>query len=217
MSSQNQIDNPRPSVERLHENRPATARPTVRLLLILDRSLSMTEYEEQVTAGLCSFVHTLSNTPNQPRYIATLVEFADEPETIIVAQPLEKLAITYKANGEGTALWDAMAHAFVLEKSRHEATVCLIVTDGRDNRSVEADRKQVAAMVQARREWANWKFLWLDLEGKANKNARALGIDCLASTRSEVGKTLPAVAERISRVASRLTAGDRRLLKGGRW
>jgi hypothetical protein len=176
----------------------------------------MTEYEEQVTAGLCSFVHTLSNTPNQPRYIATLVEFADEPETIIVAQPLEKLAITYKANGEGTALWDAMAHAFLLERSRHEPTVCVIVSDGRDNCSRDADRRQVAAMIHARREMG-WVFVWLDLEGKHNKNARALGIDCVASPRSEVGKTLPAVAERISRVVSRLTTGDRRLLKGGRW
>jgi hypothetical protein len=212
MPNQNQINNSYPSIERSRQNSPGAARPTVRLLLILDRSVSMAGYEEHVTAGLRSFVHTLSHAATQPHYVATLVEFADEPETIMVGEPLEKLAITYKANGEGTALWDAMAHAFVLEKSRHEPTVCLIVTDGQDNCSREGDRKQVTAMIQARREWGNWTIVWLDLEGKPNKNARALGIDCLASTRSEVGQKIPEVAERIARVAARISGGDGRFL-----
>jgi hypothetical protein len=176
----------------------------------------MAGYEEQATVGLRSFVNTLNQATNQPRYVATLVAFAGEPQTIMVGQPLEKLAITYKANGEGTALWDAMAHAFGIEKSRHESTLCLIVTDGQDNCSREADRRQVAAMTQNRYEWGNWTFVWLDLEGKPNKNARALGIDCLASTRSEIGHILPEVAERISRVAARISRGDSRFLTEGR-
>ena len=217
MTNQNRINGPHSSIERSRDNRPAAARPTIRLLVILDCSLSMAGCEEQVTAGLRSFVDTLNRAPAQPRYVATLVRFASEPETVISAQPLEKLAIAYKPTGEGTALRDAMAHAFVLEKSRQEPTICLIVTDGEDNCSREVDQKQVTAMVQARREWGNWKFLWLDLEGKPNRNARALGIDCIASNRNEVGKMLPEIAERISRAAARITAGDCRLLtEGGR-
>jgi hypothetical protein len=177
----------------------------------------MVAHEELVADALRSFVDTLRSAQNQPRYVTSLVEFADEAETILLRQPLEKLAIAYKADGEGTALWDAMAHAFMLEKSRRDRVICLIISDGEENSSREVDQKQVAAMVRSRIEWNTWTFLWLHLSGKPSKNARALGIDCMDSTREEIAKALPEVARQISRVGARLTGGDRGLLiEGGR-
>jgi hypothetical protein len=176
----------------------------------------MAAHEERVTESLRSFAETLRSATNQPRYLATLVQFADQAETIFVDEPIEKLGIAYKADGKGTALWDAMAHAFTLEKSRREPTVCLIVSDGDDNSSTEADQTQVAAMIRSRLEWGNWTFLWLNLQGKPSKNARALGIKCFDSTRDQITESLPEVAKQITRVAARLTGGDRRLLLEGK-
>jgi hypothetical protein len=113
-------------------------------------------------------------------------------------------------------LWDALAHTLVLEKSRRTAVVCLIVTDGEDNCSQEADSKQVHAMIQSRREWGNWLFLWLNLQGKPNKNARALGIDCLDCARQDIGKALSVSADRIARAVARLGGQTRTLIGGGR-
>jgi hypothetical protein len=189
--------------------------PTVILLIILDRSLSMAAYEEQVTTGLHSFVRTLAHTPG-PRYLVTVVQFAGEPETSVRAMSLEKLSISYKPNGEGTALWDALAHSLVLEKSRQVPVICLIITDGEDNASREADWKQVRAMIQSRREWGNWVFLWLNLQGKPSKNAHTLAIDCVDCAREDIGNALPGLADRISRAVSRLGSNKRILIEGGR-
>jgi hypothetical protein len=179
----------------------------------------MVGHEGQVAEALRSFVSTLRSAPNQPGYVATLVVFADEAETVFLRQPIEKLAIAYKADGEGTALWDAMAHAFILEKSRRERVICLIISDGEENCSREVDAKQVSSLVRSRMEWGNWTFLWLNLQGKPSKSARALGIPCLDSTRERIGESLPEVAKQISRVAARLVGGGRSrglLLEGGR-
>jgi Mg-chelatase subunit ChlD len=184
-----------------HEDRPAVGHSTIRLLIVLDRSLSMAPHEQQVTIALRDFVAALKSAPEQPRYVVTLVTFADEPTTVCLHEPLEKLAIDYRADGKSTALWDALGHALVLEKSRHERVICVIVTDGEDNHSSEADQKQVAAMVRTRLEWGNWTFVWLSLTGKPSKAARAMNVECLTTTCGNVGKALPEVGGRISRAA----------------
>jgi Mg-chelatase subunit ChlD len=207
----NQFGNPLPVTRPLEEDRVGAARPVVRLLVILDKSLSMAEHEERVTTSLRSFVDTLASAPNQPRYVVTLVGFSNEAETLLQCQPIETLAINYKADGESTALWDAMAHGFTLEKSRREHVVCLIVSDGEDNASTAVDQKQVAAMVRSRQEWGNWTIVWLNLQGKPSKSARTLGINCIDSTRDQINESLPAVASQISRVGARLAGGARKL------
>jgi hypothetical protein len=93
--------------------------------------------------------------------------------------------------------------------------VCLIVSDGEENASKEADQEQVASMVRSRREWGNWTFLWLNLQGKRSKNARMLGINSVDSTLDQINESLPEVANQICRVGARLTGGGRRLLAGG--
>jgi hypothetical protein len=188
---------------------------TVKLLIILDRSLSMAGHEERVTSALRSFLNKLAHTTNQ-RYLATLVQFAGEAEISALSLPLKRLCINYKPNGEGTALWDALAHSLVLEKSRQAPVICLIVTDGEDNASREADCKQVRAMTQSRREWGNWVFLWLNLQGKPSKNAHTLAIDCVDCAREDIGNALPGLADRISRAVARLGNNGRVLVEGGR-
>lgn len=104
---------------------------------------SKVPHEELVVEALRSFVNTLRNSRNQPRYIATLVGLAAKVETIVLAQPIEKLAIAYKADGEGTALWDAMVHAFVKEKSRKEHIICLML-EGSSSADTTAKRGRPA-------------------------------------------------------------------------
>jgi hypothetical protein len=214
--SNNRIGNLHPLSRRLEQNLPDATSPDIRLLVILDRSLSMAPHEELVAGALRNFVSTLCKAPNHLRYVTTLIEFADGAETVLHRQPLENLAVTYKANGQGTALWDAMALAFTLEKSRQDRVICLVVSDGEENCSREADQKQVASMVRSRIEWGNWTFLWLNLQGKPSKSARSLGLNCFDSSCDQIGKALPQVAEQICRVAARVTADDRKSVEGGR-
>jgi Mg-chelatase subunit ChlD len=211
----NDFGTPLPSTQRMEQDRVDTARPVVRLLVILDKSLSMVEHQEQVTTSLRGFVQTLTSAPHQPRYVVTLVGFSNEAETLLEGQPIETLAIHYKADGEGTALWDALAHAFALEKSRRAHVICLIVSDGEENASRETDQRQIAAMVRNRLEWGNWIFLWLNLQGRPCKTAKALGITCVDSTRDRITEALRAVANQVCGVAARLTASTRRLAIDG--
>jgi hypothetical protein len=200
-----------------HDSRPAAIRNTVRLIVVLDKSLSMADSEAQVTEALRGFVSTLQSMPGPQRYLATLVTFAGEAETVILAEPLEKLSVQYRADGEGTALYDAIAFALSLEKTRTEQVVCVIVSDGDENCSQEATEQQIVAMVTARRELGNWIFIWLSLNSKPNKTARALGIQCIATRRENVARALPQVAERIGCMAARLAGSTPlRAIEGGR-
>ena len=207
----NQFGNSLPAARLSERNRVGQSCTVVRLLVILDRSASMAEHEERVTTSLRRFVDTLVSTPNQRRYAVTLVGFSNEAETLFQGQPIETLAIDYRADGEGTALWDAMAHAFTLERSRQDPVICLIVSDGEDNASASADQRQITAMVRNRQEWGNWTILWLNLQGKPSKSARALGISCVDSNRDQINESLSAVAGQISRVGARLAGGARKL------
>jgi Mg-chelatase subunit ChlD len=137
--------------------------PMLRVVMILDRSQSMTGHEEHVIQAIRGFIGALLSGPATTRSVMTLVQFADEPEICALAQPLEKVSVSYTPTGTKTALWAAMAYSLSLEKARHEPVICVVVTDGEDNASAESDRKQVTAMIQSRREWGNWTFLWLNL------------------------------------------------------
>jgi hypothetical protein len=189
---------------------------TARLLIILDRSLSMAGHEELVIRALRGFLDAVKSGPNLRPYLLTLVQFAEQPQTCALAQSLESVSLEYKPDGAGTAVWDAMAHSLGLEKSRQEPVICVIVTDGQDNASREADQKQVLAMIKTRREWGNWTFLWLNLEGRnrPSKNAAALGLKSLDIGREEIGEVLPALGQRISR-ATTLTDCKRISIESG--
>jgi hypothetical protein len=183
---------------------------------MVDKSISMAGSEPQVTEALRGFANTLQSASGQLRYLGTLVVFAGEPETIVLSQPLEKLAIDYRADGEGTAIFDALAYALPLEKSRTEPVICAIVSDGEENSSQEADERLVAAMIAARREMG-WTFLWLSLNGKSNRTARTLSIPCITTTRENIRQALPEVVKKIASTAARLVGTiPLRAIEGGR-
>src|SRR5262249_40929397 len=113
MSERNHIPNVEP-IDRLRETRSAISPsdPVVRVLLIVDRSLSMAGFETHVTAALRDLLALLRQDPL--RYLVTLVQFADGMEVCARGQAPELLSFTYKPDGEGIAVWDAMARSFQL-------------------------------------------------------------------------------------------------------
>jgi hypothetical protein len=170
--------------------------------------------EQRTTAALQEFFEELKK--HQVRYSVRLVEFAKDVE-IHAPQPLASISYEYKADGEATALWDAMGQALVSQKSREELVICLIVTDGEDNASRELDRRHVQEMVRAREEMGNWVFVFLNLQGKPNRSAQALGIRCFDYQREHVDKGLKAVASQVSGAIKRLRpAAGMKLIVGGR-
>jgi hypothetical protein len=201
-------------IARTSENRaPSQLLPRVHLLAIIDRSASMAGCEQLTTVALREFFEELKK--HRARYSVRLAEFSKDVE-IHAPQPLEKTSYEYKADGTATALWDAMGQAMVSEKSREELVVCLIVSDGEENASRELKRPHVQAMIQAREELGNWIFLFLNLQGKPNRSAQALGIQCLDYERENISKGLKAVAAELSRTVVRLSPGAGMKLISGR-
>jgi hypothetical protein len=152
-------------------------------------------------------------------WLGTLVTFAAIPEILAQAQPLEKLAIEYKVDAEGstTALYDGLATALTSEKSRTDRVICTVVPDGAENSSQYTDRDQIQSMIRARRELGNWTFIWLSLDGKPSKTASRLGIDCITARREDIAQALSGIATQIVRATARLAGGGalRRIEKRG--
>jgi hypothetical protein len=170
--------------------------------------------EQRTTAALREFFEELRK--HRVRYSVRLVEFSQEI-TIHAPQPLEMISYEYKADGAATALWDALGQAMISEKSREELVICLVVTDGEENASRELNRRHVQAMIQAREEMGNWIFLFLNLQGKPNRSAQALGIKCFDYGREDIGAGLKAVAAQVSGLVKRLgPGGGMRLIIGGK-
>jgi hypothetical protein len=188
------------------------ARSMVRLVLVLDRSGSMYGHENRVRSAVSQF---LENLDSQVPYLVTMLLFDHEIEQLATAEPIATLIAQagldcYYARGD-TALWDAIARALEVESSRAEPVLCIVASDGDDNRS----RLTAAAtreMVDMRRGWGNWTFLWLNMTGNAWDGSlyrspdadERLGIDCLDLKREDIVKVLVEIARKLSRAVRRM-------------
>lgn len=155
----------------MKEQTPQTATGPKHLVLVLDRSGSMTTVADDTNGGVASLLadqRKAQDDPNDPTgpVRVTLVQFDTTVETVYDRAPIE--SVEWQCHPRGmTALNDAIGRAvtrvLVAEFDRAEPgehTVLVVVTDGHENASTEYTTRRVKRMIDLVRD-NGWEVLFL--------------------------------------------------------
>lgn len=154
------------------------------IILVVDRSGSMSTTAHQAEEGIKSFIQEQSMLPGRAKL--TLVQFDTEVETKYDHIDINRFN-GYSLNPRGlTALLDAVGItikkvgerlAKTPEAKRPGLVVFAIITDGYENASTIYSRKQIADMIREQKDKYSWQFTYLGSDASAFLEAEALGID----------------------------------------
>ena len=140
--------------------------------LVLDETGSMGTIRDQTISGYNEYKNGLKNV------LFTLVKFnSSKVETVHDAIPIKDVSDltreTYIPN-ELTPLYDAVGKTITSLKGKNG--ILIILTDGRENASVEYSQKQIFDMVTEIKE-KGWQVVFLGADQDAWAASRVMGID----------------------------------------
>ena len=147
------------------------------LLLIIDRSGSMTTIRNDMVGGLESMLRDQAAEPG--RLSVDIVTFDTEIETQATFADPANVVVALEPRG-ATALYDAIGHAVstfgwrlaLLPEDQRPGTVQVVVaTDGEENSSHEWTAESVRTLVRQQTNDFNWDFVFLG----ANQDAVLTG------------------------------------------
>lgn len=150
--------------------------------LVIDRSGSMTTIRDAAEEAINKFIndHRTGTTRPAEKVTIRIVTFDDAYELVCPSTDPDHIP-TFTLSPRGTtALLDAMARsitefsdelASLPEGQRPGTVVYAVMTDGKENSSVEHDWPAVQAMVAHQQEQFNWHILYL----AANQDAFVIG------------------------------------------
>jgi hypothetical protein len=156
------------------------------ILMILDRSGSMTPLADDTVGGFNNFITQQKAEPGDA--VVTLVLFNHEYEAVYNAVPIAKVEpMTVKSYNPGgnTALLDAIGRgvhdlgsklAAMDEKDRPGKVIVVIMTDGQENASKECKREQIKKLIEEQTSRYSWSFLFLGANIDAFAEAGGLGV-----------------------------------------
>lgn len=158
------------------------------ILLIIDRSGSMSTTKADAEGGLNTFVEEQKKGVGQANL--TLVQFDHDYEVVHAGIPLSEVP-PYKLVPRGsTALFDAIGRAVVEtgerlakmpESERPGLVLVLVVTDGGENASREYTRERVKEMITHQESKFSWKFSFLGSNQDGFAEGQSLGFSSSAT------------------------------------
>ena len=150
------------------------------VILILDRSGSMSSIKNDIEGGLKTFVEKQKNELGECS--VSLFQFDAEYESVFENQDIKSVPnITVNPRGM-TALFDAIGKTInsvgerlskTLEDDRPELVIVNVITDGFENSSKEFTKDQIKKLIKHQTDKYNWKFIFLG----ANQDAVLSGTD----------------------------------------
>ena len=162
-------------------------RTCLELVFILDRSASMTYWEQQTVESFNSVIEQQKKVPGECRI--TTVLFNSECEIIhdlLPVEAVEPLTIEkFTAQGH-TALLDTIGRMiqrvqaireFTSDADMTWQTMFVIITDGMDNASHIYNQEQIKALVQWQQKHKAWKFIFFGANMDAKAVAQEIGIE----------------------------------------
>jgi len=177
--------------------RQATGRRTMtsihtHIAILLDRSGSMELLRDDIIGGFNAFVAQQRAVPGEATL--TLVQFdSQQPyEVLHRFAPLAEVQLLTRDSyvpRAATPLLDAMGQAIIdlqhdlgaIPTARRPAhVIVVIITDGRENASIEFSKGQVARLV-AQTQAAGWEYVFLSADMGAIDDALAVGVRAEAS------------------------------------
>ncbi len=174
------------------------------ITLVLDQSPSMTAIWNETIEGVNKLVHAQQQQPGEADF--TLVKFDERvhegySRNLKDVQPLNRE--TYRPQGMGTALYDAIATAIDStgrrlkhqpEHLRPSKVIFVIYTDGQENSSKQYTHERVKTMIEHQRLTYAWDFIFLGAELNAYAIGTSLGIQHSLNTTRTFGGTQAAYA-----------------------
>lgn len=156
------------------------------LVLILDRSGSMSGLESDTIGGFNSMIEKQKKEPGEA--LVSTVLFSNDSTVLYDRVPLDKIEKMTEEQyqvGGCTALIDAIGgsihhignvHKYAREEDRPAHTVFVIMTDGFENASHIYTSDQVKEKVKRQQEKYGWEFLFLGANIDAVETAKHYGI-----------------------------------------
>lgn len=153
------------------------------IILVSDRSGSMSNCREEAEGGINRFIEEQKDATGEAKL--TLVQFDDVYEVVHDGIPIKDVP-KYELHPRGwTALLDAIGKAMAtvgerLSKTKDEdrpgLVVCVISTDGHENKSSEYTRPQIKEMIEDQQKNYNWQFQFLGANIDAIMTGSQMGI-----------------------------------------
>lgn len=165
-----------------------TTRNQVHVMVVLDRSGSMSGTKRQTVDGYNEYLGGL-RTDTETDYTLTLIQFscgggADQPQLTVsyTERPLAEVQDLkleeYNPNGR-TPLYDAIGECVRRVKEvQGRAQICVIITDGEENASVEFTKESIKALV-AQKEAEKWTFVFLGANIDSYAASSGLGMGAM--------------------------------------
>lgn len=153
------------------------------LVVILDRSGSMSSIRADMEGGFKTFIREQAACPGE--LVVSLFQFDSEFETVFQERPAAEVSGISLVPRGGTALHDAVGKACALvgerlaarpEHLRPGAVVVLVITDGQENSSREYSREAVRQIIERQEKEYSWKFSYLGSELSSFQDAASIGI-----------------------------------------
>jgi len=172
---------------------------TTEIVVVMDKSGSMDNRRDDAIGGFNTFLADQKKEDGDANL--TLVLFDTTYSIPIKGKPIREVEplsfATYRPGGN-TALNDALARAIIetgkrlsdmSEEDRPKEVICVVITDGEENSSVEHTKEQISRMVKHQEDKYNWTFLYLGVGTDAFKEADMIGIlpDYVAKSTGSAG------------------------------
>lgn len=150
-----------------------------RIIVILDRSGSMSHIKKETIDGFNSFIESQKENAltngHFPKF--TLILFNQTVNSSnfnsILDLPLMDSNV-YNPDGM-TSLHDAIGTGFEMWNGEPN-NLCLIITDGKDNMSKKYSQTQIKAEILRLKQFQNWEFVYYGADQEIVKEAERLGI-----------------------------------------
>ena len=158
------------------------------IVIILDRSGSMANIREDMEGGFKTFVDGQRKEPGD--CTLSLYQFDDRFDVVYEAKRISDVTQLELEPRGSTALLDAIGKTLAFVAARHDelaeadkpaAVIVLVITDGRENASVEWRIAGVRKAVQNAETVRNWRFVFLGADTSAFCDATSMGIGTSAS------------------------------------
>ena len=158
------------------------------ILLILDRSGSMSSLHNDLIGGINSFIEEQRKLTDECE--VSIISFDNEPEELFWNVPLSFVK-TFDVKKDfvprgSTALYDAIGCgvdklgeklAALPEEQRPKKVITVIYTDGEENASRKVRHSQIAEKIKHQQEVYNWDFVFLGANQDAILTAKNLNIN----------------------------------------
>jgi len=177
-----------------------TKQNTAEIIVVLDRSGSMSSIKDDIEGGLRTFVEEQKANGLDTRF--SLYQFDEFYEPVVECKPMSEVG-DFKLMPRGsTALWDAIGRTInavgqrlsnTPEGDRPAKVVLLILTDGAENASKEFGSAKIREMIEHQKSKYQWQVLFMGSNQDAALTGRSIGLstmDCMSFSNKARGPAM---------------------------